>query len=54
MYVPLGLIESWYKQGTYRLVCNIMLDLVLALVAIRWLTEIDWEALEDRKWVPYN
>lgn len=52
--VPFCLIWSWYALGICPLLRNMVLDPVLALVAIGRLTETHWEAVEDHDWFSYN
>lgn len=52
--VPLCTIKSWYAMGICRLLCNIAVNPVLALVATGRLTETDWEAMVAHEWFSYN
>lgn len=54
LHVHLGSIKSGYAVGICRLIQNMAVDPMLALVAIGQLTEIDWKALEDQDWFPFN
>lgn len=47
-------IKSWYQLELLRLIRDIEMDPVLALVVIGLLTEVDWDALGDQEWFPYK
>lgn len=47
--VSLCTIKSWYALGVCRLLRNIAVDPVLALVAIGRLMNINWEAIADQE-----
>lgn len=50
LYVPLHAINLWYTLSICQIISNELVDPVLTLVAIGWLTNIDWKALECREW----
>lgn len=50
-YVPLGSIRLWYALGICQLICNMVVDLVLALVAGGRLTVMDWKDLKVQGWL---
>lgn len=54
LYVPSGLVRSWYTSGICRLICCMVGDPVLAVVVTARLIEIAWNALKSQKWILYN
>lgn len=54
LYVPLDTFKTCNAIDIFRIVRNTAADPVLALVAMRLLTEIYWNALEDQEWLLFN
>lgn len=49
LYVRLESIMSGYALGTYRLLLNMVVNQILALITITRLPELDWRVTEDQQ-----